>query len=119
MRPPHARREAPEAVAILNPKLEGSSYPCPHLSGCGVGYKFMQAFSISNGIATAELECMLDLVAVSIAADIVPMVDENRARIYKGPEAPQLQSQHGSPCHYPHVRPWRQGDNHQRRGVSR
>ena len=72
----------PEAVAILNPKLEGSSYPCPHLSGCGVGYKFMQAFSISNGIATAELECMLDLVAVSIAADIVPMVDENLSLIH-------------------------------------
>ena len=69
--------ELPPAVAILNPKLEGSPYPCPHLSGCGVGYKLMQAFSISNGIATAELESMLDLVAVSIAADIVPMIDEN------------------------------------------
>lgn len=74
----------PPAVAILNPKLEGSTYPCPHLSGCGVGYKFMQAFSISNGIATAELECMLDLVAVSIAADIVPMIDENRVLAYMG-----------------------------------
>lgn len=76
--------ELPPAVAILNPKLEGSTYPCPHLSGCGVGYKLMQAFSISNGIATAELECMLDLVAVSIAADIVPMVDENRVMAYMG-----------------------------------
>ncbi len=74
--------ELPPAVAILNPKLEGSTYPCPHLSGCGVGYKFMQAFSISNGIGTAELEAMLDLVAVSIAADIVPMVDENRVMAY-------------------------------------
>ena len=68
----------PPAAAILNPKLEGSTYPFAHLSGCGVGYKLMQAFSISNGIATAELESMLDLVAVSIAADIVPMIDENR-----------------------------------------
>ncbi len=76
--------ELPPATAILNPKLEGSTYPCPHLSGCGVGYKFMQAFSISNGIATAELECMLDLVAVSIAADIVPMIDENRVLAYMG-----------------------------------
>lgn len=76
--------ELPPAVAILNPKLEGSTYPCPHLSGCGVGYKFMQAFSISNGIGTAELEAMLDLVAVSIAADIVPMVDENRVMAYAG-----------------------------------
>lgn len=76
--------ELPPAVAILNPKLEGSTYPCPHLSGCGVGYKFMQAFSISNGIGTAELDGMLDLVAVSIAADIVPMVDENRVMAYVG-----------------------------------
>ncbi len=76
--------ELPPAIAILNPKLEGSTYPCRHLSGCGVGYKLMQAFSISNGIGTAELECMLDLVAVSIAADIVPMVDENRVMAYTG-----------------------------------
>ncbi len=76
--------ELPDAVAILNPKLEGSTYPCSHLSGCGVGYKFMQAFSISNGISTAELEGMTDLVAVSIAADIVPMVDENRVLAYHG-----------------------------------
>lgn len=74
----------PPAAAILNPKLEGSTYPCRHLSGCGVGYKFMQAFSISNGIGTAELESMLDLVAVSIAADIVPMVDENRVMAFAG-----------------------------------
>ena len=76
--------ELPPATAILNPKLEGSTYPCRHLSGCGVGYKLMQAFSISNGIGTAELECMLDLVAVSIAADIVPMIDENRVMAYMG-----------------------------------
>ncbi len=76
--------ELPDAVAILNPKLEGSTYPCPHLSGCGVGFKFMQAFALSNGIPTTELENMLDLVAVSIAADIVPMVDENRIMAYHG-----------------------------------
>ena len=76
--------ELPPAEAILNPKLEGSTYPCPHLSGCGVGYKFMQAFAQSNGITSNELEGMLDLVAVSIAADIVPMVDENRIMTYHG-----------------------------------
>lgn len=76
--------ELPEAVAILNPKLEGSAYPCSHLSGCGVGYKFMQAFAVSNGITGNELESLLDLVAVSIAADIVPMVDENRIMAYLG-----------------------------------
>ncbi len=74
----------PPAVAILNPKLEGSTYPCPHLSGCGVGYKLMQAFAISNGLGTADLEGLLDLVAVSIAADIVPMVGENRVLTYFG-----------------------------------
>ncbi len=76
--------ELPEAVAILNPKMEGSTYPCPHLSGCGVGFKLMQAFAKSNGIGDAELDAMLDLVAVSIAADIVPMVDENRIMAYHG-----------------------------------
>ena len=76
--------ELPPAAAILNPKLEGSTYPCPHLSGCGVGYKFMQAFAKSNAMPLTDLENMLDLVAVSIAADIVPMVDENRILAYHG-----------------------------------
>lgn len=76
--------ELPPAVAILNPKLEGSTYPYPHLSGCGVGYKFMQGFSMSNGINPIDLERMLDLVAVSIAADIVPMTGENRILTYHG-----------------------------------
>lgn len=76
--------ELPDAVAILNPKLEDSTYPCPHLSGCGVGFKLMQAFAKSNGIGETELDAMLDLVAVSIAADIVPMVDENRIMAYHG-----------------------------------
>lgn len=76
--------ELPDAVAILNPKLEGSTYPCPHLSGCGVGFKLMQAFAKSNGIGDAELDALLDLVAVSIAADSVPMVDENRIMAYHG-----------------------------------
>ncbi len=76
--------ELPPAEAILNPKLENSTYPCPHLSGCGVGYKLMQAFALSNGLSLNELEAMLDLVAVSIAADIVPMVDENRIMAYHG-----------------------------------
>ena len=74
----------PEAAAILNPKLPESGYPCPHLSGCGVGFKFMQAFAISNGLEVADLENMLDLVAVSITADIVPMVGENRIMTYYG-----------------------------------
>lgn len=77
--------QLPDAVAILNPKIPGSPYPCKHLSGCGVGFKFMQAFAISNGLSNHnELESLLDLVAVSIAADIVPIVDENRIMAYHG-----------------------------------
>lgn len=75
----------PEAVAILNPKMPRSTYPFPHLSGCGVGFKFMQAFALSNGLSNhTELESLLDLVAVSIAADIVPIIDENRVMAYHG-----------------------------------
>ncbi|MCF0218500.1 MAG: single-stranded-DNA-specific exonuclease RecJ [Muribaculaceae bacterium] len=74
----------PDAVAILNPKLDDSTYPFRDLSGCGVGFKFMQAFAMSNGLDPAELEGMLDLVAVSIAADLVAMTDENRIMTYHG-----------------------------------
>ena len=70
--------ELPPAVAILNAKRVDNHYPYPHLSGCGVGYKFMQAFAISNGIELKELTPLLDLVAVSIASDIVPIMGENR-----------------------------------------
>lgn len=78
-------KEVPDAVAILNPKMPGSSYPCKHLSGCGVGFKFMQAFAMSNGLENHnELESLLDLVAVSIAADIVPIIGENRVMAYHG-----------------------------------
>lgn len=77
--------ELPPAVAILNPKMPGSTYPCPHLSGCGVGFKFMQGFAMSNGLSNHnELESLLDLVAVSIAADLVPIVDENRVMAFHG-----------------------------------
>jgi len=75
----------PPAIAILNPKMPGSKYPCSHLSGCGVGFKFMQAFAMSNGLSNHnELESLLDLVAVSIAADIVPLIEENRVMAYHG-----------------------------------
>lgn len=74
----------PPAVAILNPKLTGSSYPYPHLSGCGVGFKLMQAFAKDNGIEFSQLIPYLDLVAVSIASDIVPIMGENRILAYHG-----------------------------------
>ena len=74
----------PPAVAILNPKLNDSKYPYPHLSGCGVGFKLMQAFAKDNGIEFSQLIPYLDLVAVSIASDIVPIMGENRILAYHG-----------------------------------
>ncbi|MBQ5749854.1 MAG: single-stranded-DNA-specific exonuclease RecJ, partial [Bacteroidaceae bacterium] len=77
--------QLPDATAILNPKLEDEPYPYKHLSGCGVGYKFMQGFAISNGLDIAcDLEPLLDLVAVSIVSDIVPITGENRILTYHG-----------------------------------
>jgi len=70
--------ELPPAVAILDAKREDSTYPYSHLSGCGVGFKFMQAFALSNGIEFSRLKNLLDLCAVSIASDIVPITGENR-----------------------------------------
>ncbi|MBP3374119.1 MAG: single-stranded-DNA-specific exonuclease RecJ [Bacteroidaceae bacterium] len=74
----------PPAVAILNAKRTESAYPYPHLSGCGVGFKFMQAFAKSNGIPFSQLLSLLDLCAVSIASDIVPIMGENRILAYHG-----------------------------------
>ena len=93
----------PAAAAILNPKREDSTYPYHHLSGCGVGFKFMQAFAQSNGMSGCgvgfkfmqafaqsngiefhQLTPLLDLVAVSIASDIVPIMGENRILAYHG-----------------------------------
>lgn len=74
----------PPAVAILNAKRKDSTYPYPHLSGCGVGFKFMQAFAKSNDIHFSQLVPLLDLCAVSIASDIVPIMGENRILAYHG-----------------------------------
>ena len=74
----------PPAVAILNAKRLDNTYPYTHLSGCGVGFKFMQAFAISNNIEFHHLIPLLDLVAVSIASDIVPIMGENRILAYHG-----------------------------------
>ena len=76
--------ELPPAVAILNAKRLDNTYPYEHLSGCGVGFKFMQAFAISNGIEFHRLIPLLDLCAVSIASDIVPIMGENRILAYHG-----------------------------------
>jgi single-stranded-DNA-specific exonuclease len=74
----------PPAVAILNAKRKDNTYPYEHLSGCGVGFKLMQAFAINNGIEFHHLIPLLDLAAVSIASDIVPIMGENRILAYHG-----------------------------------
>ena len=74
----------PPAVAILNAKRPDATYPYEHLSGCGVGFKFMQAFAQNNGIDFHNLTPLLDLVAVSIASDIVPIMGENRVLAFHG-----------------------------------
>ena len=74
----------PPAVAILNAKKEDSTYPYKDLCGCGVGFKLMQGFAINNGIEFCNLIPLLDLCAISIASDIVPIMGENRILAYHG-----------------------------------
>ena len=74
----------PPAVAILNAKREDSTYPYKDLCGCGVGFKLMQGFAINNGIEFCSLIPLLDLCAISIASDIVPIMGENRILAYHG-----------------------------------
>ena len=74
----------PDAVAVLNPKREDDTYPFKHLCGCGVGFKLMQAFAKNNSIPFSRLIPLLDFCAVSIAADIVPVTEENRILAFHG-----------------------------------
>ena len=76
--------EIPRAVAVLDPKRADCSYPFDELSGCGVGFKLVQAYCQKNGIPFQQIEPLLDLLAVSIASDIVPLVDENRILAHFG-----------------------------------
>ena len=76
--------EIPQAVAVLDPKRNDCSYPFDELSGCGVGFKLVQAYAMRNGIPFAEIESLLDLLVVSIASDIVPLTGENRILAYYG-----------------------------------
>ena len=76
--------EVPDAIAVLDPKQDGCAYPYKELSGCGVGFKLIHAYSIVNGIDFEDLIPYLDLVAVSIASDIVPLTGENRVLAYYG-----------------------------------
>ncbi len=74
----------PDALAILDPKQADCAYPFKELSGCGVGFKLLQGFCQQNTIEKEKLFNYLDLVAVSIASDIVPIVEENRILTYFG-----------------------------------
>lgn len=74
----------PDAVAVLDPKREDCNYPYKHLSGCGVGFKLLQAFVKANQYDEKALYAMLDLVVVSIGSDIVPITGENRILAHYG-----------------------------------
>ena len=76
--------EIPKALAVLDPKQPGCSYPYKELSGCGVGFKLIHAYSKIQGIPFSAITHYLDLVAVSIASDIVPITGENRVLAYFG-----------------------------------
>lgn len=74
----------PAAVAVLDPKQEDCHYPFDDLSGCGVGFKLVQAYSMKYGIPFEELIPLLDLLVVSISSDLVTMVGENRVLAHYG-----------------------------------
>ncbi len=76
--------ELPAAVAVLDPKRADCLYPYKELSGCGIGFKLIQAFSMQQGYSLNRCYDLLDLVCVSIASDIVPITGENRILAYHG-----------------------------------
>lgn len=76
--------QIPKAAAILNPKQTDCKYPYKELSGCGIGFKLIQAIAQHYEIPFSTIEQYLDLVALSIAADIVPITGENRILTYHG-----------------------------------
>ncbi|MDP1728378.1 MAG: single-stranded-DNA-specific exonuclease RecJ [Bacteroidota bacterium] len=76
--------EIPGAVAVLNPKQKDCSYPFKELSGCGIGYKLLEGYVKKHNLNTKEVELHLDLTAVSVASDLVPILDENRVLAYFG-----------------------------------
>lgn len=84
--------QLPSAVAILDPKQAHCAYPFDGLCGCGIGFKLVQALMQPQGATQEQLMPYLDLVATAIAADIVPLIDENRILTYFG-----LQQLHQAP----------------------
>jgi len=87
--------ELPAAVAVLDPKQKDCEYPFDELSGCGIGFKLVQAYALKHDIPFSQLEKYLDLVAVSTAADIVPITGENRVLVYYGLKRLNENPRHG------------------------
>lgn len=85
--------QLPKAAAVLDPKRSDCLYPFKELSGCGVGFKMLQAYSMRKSIPFEELYDYIDLVAVSIASDIVPIIGENRILTHFG-----LKKLEDTPC---------------------
>ncbi|KLT65214.1 single-stranded-DNA-specific exonuclease RecJ [Pedobacter sp. BMA] len=85
--------EIPAAVAVLDPKREDCGYPFKELAGCGIGFKLAQAYSQKHHLPKENFLQYLDLVMISIAADIVPIVGENRILAYYG-----LKKLNTNPC---------------------
>lgn len=83
----------PSAVAVLDPKQDDCAYPYKELSGCGIGFKIIQAFILKNRMNMDAAYNYLDLVAVSIASDIVPITGENRILAHYG-----LHKLNSNPC---------------------
>lgn len=87
--------EIPAAIAVLDNKRVDSTYPYDELSGCGVGFKLIQAYAQKNNIASDKLKKYLDLVAISIASDLVPITGENRVLAFYGLKALNLKPRPG------------------------
>ena len=77
-------KEIPDAIAVLDPKRKDCNYPFKHLSGCGVGFKLVHAYCISNNLSFDLVKEYFDLLAISVIADMVPLIDENRTFAFHG-----------------------------------
>lgn len=87
--------QLPAAVAVLDPKRSDDEYPFKELSGCGIGFKLIQAYAAKTGMPFDSVRKHIDLVAISTAADIVPIVDENRILAHFGLRQLNMRPRHG------------------------
>ncbi len=87
--------ELPNACAVLDPKRADCTYPFDELSGCGIGFKLISGYAQRHKIPFKEIEEFLDLVAISTAADIVPLVGENRILVHYGLKQLNYKPRHG------------------------